>query len=98
MTGEELRELLRVHGFDSLHEFLDVRDKVNKTSAEIKLKMLHEELENEEKKEPKHSCADCAMTSTYHGMLYCDAGNSGGDFVTSDMICTQWELKKEVNE
>lgn len=48
MTGEELRELLRAHGFDSLNEFLNMRDKINKTSAEIKLKMLREELENEE--------------------------------------------------
>ena len=47
---EELRELLRVHGFGSLHEFLDMRDKVNKTSAEIKLKMLREELESEDAK------------------------------------------------
>ncbi len=45
---EELRELLRVHGFDSLHEFLNMRDKVNKTSVEIKLKLLREELESEE--------------------------------------------------
>ena len=45
---EELRELLRIHGFGSLHEFLDMRDKVNKTSAEIKLKLLREELENKE--------------------------------------------------
>ena len=45
---EELRELLRAHGFSSLHEFLDMRDKVNKTSAEIKLKLLREELENKE--------------------------------------------------
>lgn len=48
MTGEELRELLRVHGFDSLHEFLDVRDKVNETSGEIKYKLLREEYENKE--------------------------------------------------
>lgn len=47
MTEEELREALRVHGFSSLNEFLDMRDKVNETSGEIKYKLLREELENE---------------------------------------------------
>lgn len=48
MTEEELREALRAHGFGSLNEFLDMRDKVNKTSSEIKYKLLREEHENEE--------------------------------------------------
>ena len=43
---EELRELLRAHGFSSLHEFLDMRDKINKTDAEIKLKILREEVDD----------------------------------------------------
>ena len=48
MTEEELREALRVHGFSSLNEFLDMRDEVCATSSEIKCKLLREELENEE--------------------------------------------------
>lgn len=48
MTEEELREALRVHGFSSLNEFLDMRDKIDKTPAEIKHKLLREEYENEE--------------------------------------------------
>lgn len=48
MTEEELRGALRAHGFSSLNEFLDMRDAVNKTSSEIKYKLLREEHENEE--------------------------------------------------
>ena len=48
MTEEKLREALRVHSFSSLNEFLDMRDEVSKTSSEVKLKLLREELKNKE--------------------------------------------------
>ena len=65
MTEEELREALRVHGFSSLNEFLDMRDKICTTSSEIKHKLLREELANEEESKEKSEeeeeiwCTEC---------------------------------------
>ena len=65
MTENELREALRAHGFNSLNEFLDLRDEVNKTSGEIKYKLLREEHENKEKSEEEETekeiyCTECS--------------------------------------
>ena len=65
MTEEELREALRAHGFSSLNEFLDLRDKICTTSSEIKHKLLREELENEAESDEKSEeeeeiwCTEC---------------------------------------
>ncbi len=60
MTEDELREALRVHGFSSLNEFLDLRDKICTTSAEIKHKLLRKELANEESEEEEEIwCTEC---------------------------------------
>lgn len=105
MTEEELREALRVHGFSSLNEFLDLRDKVNETSGEIKYKLLREELENEEKSEEEEEtyCTECPYfedvvddpRSWYGGLCKKDGHKSSPSMYAIQTLNNDCPLKKE---
>lgn len=99
MTEEELREALRVHGFSSLNEFLDMRDAVCATSSEIKHKLLREEFENEElaKDTENHLCGTCEWQ---YSSVMCPRAKDIMSGATNTcfneaIACEKWKAKKE---
>lgn len=98
MTEEELREALRAHGFSSLNEFLDLRDKVCATSSEIKHKLLREEFEEFENEEV-HLCGTCEWQ---YSSVMCprakDIMSRATDTCFDEAIaCEKWKAKKGGN-